>query len=334
MASPAATVYVAGRARARVPARTAIVGNPSDGFGGAVIALAIEELSATVLAEPALGVTLAAADEELAFPSLGALVAAARESGYPPAGPLALLMAATARFAAPYDRLAESGLRICLVESSIPGGVGLAGSSAIVIGALRALGELFGERIDDAGLPGIALACEREDLGIFAGLQDRVVQTYGGLLFMEFSPDGEECRMEPLDADRLPPLFVAWLPGSGTDSGRVHTSARERFDRGDPEVVATMREIADLARRALRPLITRDAAELGLLMERNLELRGHIYDLDPRHVEMVRVAGAHGAPANYTGSGGAIVGLYRDAAHLSGIRQALAELGCELLEVR
>ena len=33
--------------------------------------------------------------------------------------------------------------------------------------------------------PGLALAAEQE-LGIAAGLQDRVVQTFGGLVYMDF----------------------------------------------------------------------------------------------------------------------------------------------------
>jgi glucuronokinase len=327
----AATVYAVGRSEVRVPARTALVGNPSDGFGGMVVSLALDELGTSVVAEPALAVTLEADGEELRFADLGALVAAGRERAYPTGGPLALLMAAAIRFAAPQPRLCESGVSLRVADSSIPPGVGLAGSSAIVIGALQALGRLFGAEVGEAGLPGLALACERDELGIEAGLQDRVVQTYGGLLFMDFSAGPDECRVEPLDADRLPTLFVAWLPEAASDSGAVHAEVRKRHDAGDARVRKTMREIAALARRALRPLMTGDAAELGLLMERNLELRGQIYDLDPRHLELAQAAGSLGLPANYTGSGGAIVGLFSREDQIADLREALATLDAELL---
>ena len=92
-----------------------------------------------------------------------------------------------------------------------------------------------------------------------------------------------------------------------------------------------MDEIAALAKRALSALTVRDSAGLGVLLDENFDLRRRIYDLDPRHVELVETARAHGAPANYTGSGGAIVGLYRDADHLGDLREALGSLGCELL---
>ena len=47
----------------------------------------------------------------------------------------------------------------------------------------------------------------------------------------------------------------------------IHRGAHERFDAGDPEVVATMAEIAALAERALTPLTLRDSAGLGVLLD-------------------------------------------------------------------
>lgn len=324
--------YLRGSARADVPARTALVGNPSDGFGGATISLALDELRATVAVEPALGVRLEADGGTLEFEDLAALVAAGRQGTYPPAGPLALLMAATKRYAEPRPALGESGLRIEVVESSIPPGVGLAGSSAIVIGALRALGSLFGDEISREDMPAAALACEVEELQVAGGLQDRVVQTLGGLVFMDFEPAlPGGGRFEPLDPEPLPALFVAWLPEAPTDSGDAHRDVRARFRAGDPEVVGTMAEIGALARSALTPLLMGDGAGLGVLMERNLELRRRIYDLDPRHLELADAARELRAPVNYSGSGGAIVGLFRDDEHLDELRVALAGLGAELL---
>lgn len=324
--------YARGVARATVPARSALVGNPSDGFGGATIALTLDELVCTVQAEPGLGVSLEAESEHLEFDDLGALVSAGERSEYPAGGPLALLMAATKRFATARRLPVDTGLRLQVAESSIPPRVGLAGSSAVVVGALRALGELFGTEIPREELPLLALACETEELAIPAGLQDRVVQTYGGLVFMDFDPDHQYGgRYQRLDPDVLPPLFVAWLTDAKADSGMVHRAAHERFDEGDPLAVATMAEIGSLAHRALSPLTVRDSVGLGVLMERNFDLRRELYELDPRHVELIETARRLGAPANYSGSGGAIIGLFTDEDHLATLREAFAGLGCELL---
>jgi glucuronokinase len=324
--------YLRGVARARVPGRSALVGNPSDGFGGAVIAFVLEELEAVVQAEPALGVELIEPEERLEFADLAELVDAGRSGRYPAGGPTALLMAAAKRFTDRNPDLADRGVRLEVLRSSIPPRVGLAGSGAIVIGALRALGELFGEPIPDRVLPRFARECETEELGMSGGMQDQVIQTYGGLLFMDFDPSNPDGgRWEALDPAILPPLFVAWLAEAGTDSGETHRTTHERFDAGDEEVVATMEEIARLAHRALTPLTLRDSAGLGVLLDENFDLRRRIYDLDPRHVELVETARRLGAPANYTGSGGAIVGLFRDSEHLAELRAALEALGCELL---
>lgn len=324
--------YARGVSRASVPARSALVGNPSDGFGGATIAFTLDELDATIQAEPALGVELEADGERLEFANIAELAAAAADRGYPDGGPLALLMAATRRYAQRTDGLDDRGVRLAVVRSDIPPGVGLAGSSAIVIGALRVLGELFGNEIPRDDLPTFALACETEELGIPAGLQDRVVQTYGGLVFMDFDPDLPGWgRHEPLDRELLPSLFVAWLAGDETDSGEIHRAAHERFEAGDEVVAATMGEIAALAERALTPLTLGDSAGLGVLLDENFDLRRRIYDLDRSHVELIETARRLGAPANYTGSGGAIVGLFRDEEHLAELRKELDALGCELL---
>ncbi len=318
--------YAVGIARAEVPARAGLVGNPSDAFGGAIVGIAIDELSATVMAEPSMSVQIEADDETLEFEDFAALSTAA---GLPTEGPLALMWAAAKRFASEKPAHGSSKARIKLDDSTIPPGVGLAGSSAIVIATLRALGDLFGDEIGSQDLPSVALAAEREELGITAGLGDRVVQVYGGLVYLDLAREGGP-RVEPLDASRLPDLFVAWRPDAATDSGHVHNAMRERFKAGDEEVVSTMREIAGLARAAMKSLLTGDTGGLGILMERNLELRRSIYDLDERHTEMADAAHELGAAVNYTGSGGAIVGLLRDEDQLDKLRETLGDLGCQL----
>jgi glucuronokinase len=319
--------YAVGIARAEVPARAGLVGNPSDVFGGAIVGITIEGLGATVVAEPSLSVELEADGQTLGFESFDRL---AHAEEHPRAGPLALMWAAAKRYVTERPEHGESNAHLKLESSTIPPGVGLAGSSAIVIATLRALGGLFGDQIADQSLPSVALAAERDELAITAGLGDRVVQVFGGLVYLDLARKGGP-RVEPLDASRLPDMFVAWRPDAATDSGDVHNKMRERFKAGDQEVVATMREIAGLARAALKPLLTGDAGGLGILMERNLELRRSLYDLEERHIAMADAAHELGSAVNYTGSGGAIVGLLRDGSQLAELRKSLGELGCELV---
>ena len=129
-----------------------------------------------------------------------------------------------------------------------------------------------------------------------------------------------------------PDLFVAWRPDAATDSGHVHNAMRERFKAGDTEVVdddaGNRRAREGRAEAAPRPAT---GGGLAILMERNLELRRSLYDLDERHTEMADAAHDLGSAVNYTGSGGAIVGLLRDDDQLTKLREALGALGCELV---
>ena len=102
-------------------------------------------------------------------------------------------------------------------QSNIPRQVGLAGSSAIIVATLRCLMEFYGVEIPRQVQPSLALSVETEELGIAAGLQDRVIQVYEGLVYMDFARDRMEERdglpcgvYEPLDPALLPPLYVAY----------------------------------------------------------------------------------------------------------------------------
>lgn len=63
--------------------------------------------------------------------------------------------------------------------------MGLSGSSAIVCAALNCLVDFYKVRhlIKVEVRPGLVLSAEKQ-LGIVAGLQDRVAQVYGGLVYM------------------------------------------------------------------------------------------------------------------------------------------------------
>ena len=213
-------------------------------------------------------------------------------------------------------------------RTSVQRGVGLGGSSAIVIavlaGALRAP-----RHRARSGADGGARARDREeDLGTAAGLQDRVAQAYGGLVFMEFGDGG---AYEQLASALLPPLVVAWRSAAAQDSGEVHASLRTRLKAGDATAVAGMKELAELARAARAALIAGNHERLARTADQSFDVRRRLVALDPRHVELVERARALGAGANYTGSGGAVVAVCRDQAHAGEVARALAELGCGTL---
>lgn len=282
---------------AEAHARAALAGNPSDGYGGAVLALALPMFRAEVSVSP------------------------------DPGGPVPELIAATlARFERDFGL--EGG--VYSWDTTIPRSVGLGGSSALIIATLRALCELHGVDLAPSVMAELALSIERDDLGIAAGLQDRVAQSYGGLTFMEFD---DPPVYERLDPDFLPPLVVAWREHTAEHSGVVHNDLRSRFDAGDRTIHNAMRELAHLARSAKVAVLAGDRAELARCADASFDARARIMSLNPSHVEMVKLGRTAGAGVNYTGSGGAVICVCSDAAHRDTVDGALRSGGCRTVRV-
>jgi glucuronokinase len=326
-------------ATARAFARSALLGNPSDAYGGRTISFAFTNFSAAVVVYewPRLEIVPGPSDQ-VSFPHLRELVRDVEANGY--YGGLRLVKATLKRFADWCDEQSISIERPFSIryESSIPRGVGLGGSSAIVTAVLRGLLEFHEIEIALEHLPGLALSTETEELGIAAGLQDRVAQAFQGLTYMDFDPEALAARghgsYEPLDPSLLPPLLIAYAPAASQPSHEAHRAVRDRFLAGDEDAQATMASIAELADRGRTALLSQASAELGPLMRENLELRRRIFQLEPRHLRMAEVAAELGMPANYAGSGGAIVALADGPEAATELSRRLGAEGCTVIEPR
>jgi glucuronokinase len=279
-------------ASGRAFARAALAGNPSDGFGGAVLAVSVRDFAAHAEALPA--------------PAPAS------------APPSPLVDAAVARF----------GRGHCAVRwhTDVPREVGLGGSSAIVTATVRALCGAHGHEPAPGELAEMVLAVEAQDLGIAAGPKDRYAQAHEGLVFMDFG--GREARVEALDPQLLPALYLAWHPGTGATSHATHGGLQAR--REEPAVRAAMARLAGHARAARDALVERDLPAFARALDRSFDERHVLLELDARHVAMVRAARAAGASANYAGSGGAIVGTVPPAG-FDPVAAALRAEGCEVI---
>ena len=323
----------------RVPARAALAGNPSDGHHGAVFALPVAAYSTIVSIAPR------ADGYELSDAHCGSI----RFAGWADvqhaidtvtAGvPHCLLLGAVATTVEQNGSLQPFRLS---VETTIPMSVGLAGSSAIVIAALRALRRwsdgATAARDDDA-LAVDALAVETDRLGIAAGLQDRVVQVRNRPMLMRFDREatrngpGRFTAVESPTLDQPFRFLVAVRAGSSAPSQTVHGDLRARFDAHDERVIGAMPLLAQHAVAAATAYVSGDVAGVGAAMDATFDVRASMLDLAPRHVEMIHAAQAGGAYANYTGSGGAIVVLCADDSIEATARHSLNRLGCDIVSV-
>jgi len=326
--------------RKRAYARVGLVGNPSDGFFGKTISSAIRNFAAevTLWESPELQLLPHRVYDSTTFGNLYELVEQVRVEGY--YGGIRLLLATCKRFA---EYCASRGIPLddrnftIAYETTIPRQIGLGGSSAIITAAVRALMEFFGvvldEHIPKPELPNLILSVEVDELGITAGLQDRVIQVYGGTVFMDFSESLMRSRgygeYSYLDSKLLPPLFLAYMR-HGAESGKVHSDIRYRWNAGDPVVRDAMREWAQYALEARDAILRRDYATLGTLFNRNFDLRRRIYGdkaLGEANLEMIEIGRRLGCPVKFSGSGGAVVGIYQDEAQRTALEEAYLRRG-------
>lgn len=324
--------------RHTAPSRAGLLGNPSDGYGGACIALAVQNFSATVVCRPSDRLRFVPAPRDRrSFDDVGDLVERIDRFGY--YGGIRLLKASLRRL---HDHCRQREIEVgaerfeLAYRTEIPDHVGLAGSSAIVTACFRTLMDVFGFSVDEDVLPTLILEAETRELGIPAGLMDRVAQVWGGLVHMELGLERLDRlgrgRYERLDPAALPPLYLAWHDGLAEGSEVTHDDLSRRFERGDREVQDTMEELTSLTEEGRRLLETGASGDVGRLMDRNFDLRARICDVGEGNRALVETGRRLGAHPKFAGSGGAVIAAYDgDPERLDRLREAYRELGAELV---
>lgn len=323
--------------RTRAFARAGLVGNPSDGYHGRTIAFVVRNFRAEVSLweSPELEIVQAARDQSV-FPSMAKLAEDVRQFGY--YGGIRLLKATIKRF---YETCHAHGFKLdernftIRYHTNIPGQVGMAGSSAIITATLRALMEFYQVSIPKPLQPALILSVENEELGIPAGLQDRVIQVYEGLVFMDFDRTIMERQgyghYEPIDPELLPPLYVAYRTDLAEGTEIFHNDIRGRYRRGEPAVVAAMEFWAGLTNQVRDLLLKGKGRSIGPLLNANFDRRREIYDISPGNLRMVEAARSVGASAKFTGSGGAIVGTFEDPAMFAALEARMQSLNVKVV---
>ncbi|MBI3684693.1 MAG: GHMP kinase [Acidobacteria bacterium] len=298
-------------------ARAGLLGNPSDGYHGKTIAFLVRNFRARVLLFPSARLEIRPGKADMpVFESLADLYHSTRWRGY--YGGIRIIQALIVRF---LDYCREQGILLeernftLEYETSVPLRLGLGGSSAIITAALRALCKYFDVEIPLPIQAKLVLETETKELGVPAGPQDRVIQSYEGLVYMNFDRRLMESRgygeYENLDPSLLPAVYLAYRTSLSEGTEVFHSNIRERWRNGDPEVVGAMQTWASYAEQGRRALLERDYNTLDELIDANFDLRARLYDISEGNMEMIRLARGTGASANFAGSGGAVTGAYR-----------------------
>src|SRR5438477_7081845 len=222
-------------------ARAGLLGNPSDGYFGKTISFLTKNFRARVLLFPSARLEIRPSKADMpVFESLDDLYATTRWRGY--YGGIRIIQALIVRF---MDYCREQGIELedrnftIEYESTIPLRLGMGGSSSIITAALRALTQYYGVEIPLPIQANLILETETKELGVPAGLQDRVIQAYEGLVYMDFAKSLMERQgygnYEALDPALLPNVYLAYRTSLSEGTEVFHNNVRSRWLAGDPE---------------------------------------------------------------------------------------------------
>lgn len=298
--------------------RAGLIGNPSDGYFGKTISTILKNFKAeiTLYESPEINIIPDERDKSM-FAGIQELINDVGKSGY--YGGVRLIKATIKKFG---DYCKENSIILekknftIQYKTNIPRQVGLAGSSAIITASLRALMTFYNVEIPKPIQANLILSVESDELGITAGLQDRVIQVYEGVIYMDFNKKIMEKHgyglYEPIDPELLPKLFLAYQLNLSKVSGITHSNIRDRFNRGNKEVIKAMKFFSELAEEGKHCLLNKDYKRLRELMNTNFDMRTKIFPVSPENKEMIKRARDCGASAKFAGSGGSIIGIYED----------------------
>ena len=319
-------------------ARAGLLGNPSDIYFGKTISIIVKNFSASIILYESPELCIEPQEEDKnEFKNVHDLVDKVRSNGY--YGGSRLIKASIKKF---YEYCKENQIKLnnknftIRYFSSIPRQVGLAGSSAIITAAMRALMKFYDINVQQEYLPTLILSVEKEELGIRAGLQDRVAQVYEGCVYMDFNKSHLEKNgygiYEPLDVSKLPNLYIAYKTDLSKISGVVLNDTYTRYLNGDKLVKNTIERIAEIAEEGKKAILEKDFDKLNNLMNENFDNRRKIMNISQSNLDMIEIARSCGASAKFPGSGGSIIGIYKNDEVLAKLIVNLKKINVRVLK--
>ena len=320
---------------ASAPGRAGVVGNPSDMYGGSVIAVAIAR-RAFVSIQPSLSLRLVALDANLALDirSIEDLALTA-----PPSTTDVERLAADelgdARRATYLNVLksvvtAQNMLNAPVqisCWSDIPPNAGLSSSSALLVAALHATDTWLGHEYGLHEFSERAREIEFREMGITCGFQDFYATAFGGLTYLDFRGKARwrGPNVDPfatveflLSPSCSVPLVLAHT-GQQRDSGETHRPLRERWVDGDLCVREAMRKLSSIARQSKRYVLADDWPSVGKCMNeahRQTVSVGGSGAVNDTLISRAIAFGARGAKLAGAGNGGTIIAIHDEPAAL------------------
>lgn len=318
--------------------RAAVIGNPSDGYFGKTIAFVFSNFIAKVklYQTPELEIKPQRLDGT-SFKNMKRLVEDINFAGY--YGGMRLIKGMIKVF---YQYCLNNNISLASknftiqYNSDIPLRLGLAGSSAILSACLKGLCLFYEVYIAPAIFANLVLSVENDELGIAAGLQDRVAQAFEKPVFMNFNKKIMEKQgygnYSVLQADKFPLFYIAFRKNLSEGTEVLHNNLKARFDIGEKKVLQAMNRWAEITEEFRKALQDNERKNMHKLINENFDLRKDLISISSGNIEMVDLARSLGASAKFTGSGGAIIGTYEDETMFSKLKDLLSNHEIEVIK--
>jgi len=318
--------------------RAAVIGNPSDGYFGKTIAFVFSNFTAKVqlYQTPQLEIIPQRLDITR-YDNMQSLVEDINFAGY--YGGMRLIKGMVKVF---YEYCEKNNIQLASknftiqYKSNIPLRLGLAGSSAILTACLKAICLFYEVYIAPAVFANLVLSVENNELGISAGLQDRVAQAFEKPVFMNFDKKIMEKQgygdYSILNIEHFPALYIAFRKNLSEGTEVLHNNLKARFEIGEKKVLQAMKRWGQITEEFKEALLHNDKKAMHELINENFDLRKELVPISSGNIEMVDLARSAGASAKFTGSGGAIIGTYENEQMYSKLKDLMSNHDIEVIK--
>lgn len=193
------------------------------------------------------------------------------------------------------------------VETDLPAGSGMGGSSSVAVALIGALAAFTGQSLDADEMASLAYHAEREDLGVKGGYQDQYAAAFGGLNHIAFADT--ETTVSPLDIPdplqkELEARSLLYYTGETRDSSEIHEDMDRQYREQPTDEKDRRDRLKAVAVEMEAALSEGDLTQFGQLLHEGWEVKRRLSDRisNPRINEIYETARDNGA------AGGKILG--------------------------
>ncbi len=234
----------------------------------------------------------------------------------------------------------DMGLSIFLA-SQVPPGTGLGSSSTVTVALIKALSVLGGERLTREQVAALACRVEIDELGMPIGKQDQYAAAFGGLNFIEFTPEAvavERLQLADGVVEALEKRLLLFFTGRSRNSGEILSEQKRSSERNRASVIEALHVIKQTALDMRRDLMRGDLPAVGAGLHRSwLAKRQLAHGISDPWIdgwyEAARSAGAGGGKIAGAGGGGFLL-LYAEPEYQERVTARLQADGLSRMDFR